>query len=170
MIKLFASFIILGTVTLIFYQPIFVLHSRVNFLKNMIIMLNQIKRELQTNLWSVSDMLNNIHDIDCDCINAFINHVKFKIEQNGAAEFSMCWNESAKQSLKYLSAEEKMTILQLGEILGRYSLDEQVTALEKAIHIFEISYESASETYRTNSKYSLCIGVSVGAIVTILLL
>ena len=170
MIKLLASFIILGTTTLIFYQPIFVLHSRIIFLKNLIMMLNQIKRELQTNLWSVSDMLNNIHDIDCDCLNDFINHVKFEIEQNGAAEFSISWSTNAKQLLKYLSVEEEIPVLQLAEILGRYSLDEQVTALENVIHIFEISYESASETYRTNSKYSLYIGGSVGAIVTILLL
>ena len=133
-------------------------------------MLNQIKRELQTNLWSISDILNNIHTTKSPCLNHFISHVKHDVDQSGAAEFTSSWRDNVTKSLIYLTEEEESAISQLGEILGRYSLDEQVIALEKVINTFENNYDSARELYQTKSKISLSIGASVGAIIIILLL
>ena len=170
MTKLVGSIVLIGSTILIFYHPVFILQSRITLLKNLIFMLNQIKRELQTYLWSISDMMNHLLALKNIYFEQFIGSVNKEIIEKGAAEFPKKWKENVLQFFPILSKEEQVAIAQLGDVLGRYTLNEQITVLEKTICILEESLCSACDYYHSKSHYSLGIGTSVGLIVAILLL
>ena len=85
-------------------------------------------------------------------------------------DFRQIWEEAAKKHLKELRAEDLSALVELGSWLGRYTLEEQLAALDRCRQSLRESCNSRRASYQSERKLSYGLSFVAGCFLTILLL
>ena len=88
----------------------------------------------------------------------------------GDRDFSLLWTEAVKKTLGSLTAAEQEEFVRLGYILGRYELQEQISAVKTTLIFFIARRDSAQAKSVEEKKLSLGLTAAAGALLAIVLL
>ena len=102
--------------------------------------------------------------------SAFFKMLSKSLKRLGATEFSQLWREAAESSLKALSGEEQREIERLGKVLGRYALDEQLSAIKACRAALRTGTEQARASYPGERRLGLGLPAAAGILLIITLI
>lgn len=100
---------------------------------------------------------------------AFCRLVGARMAALGTLRFEQIWREGAKNALPQLSKEEQREFCELGTVLGRYAVEEQVAALERCRAYLDSRMEWVWTRYLAERKLAMALPLS-GALFIILVL
>lgn len=102
-------------------------------------------------------------------IGSFFQAVLRELETAGTSSFQQCWEKAVREELPWLKEEERQTLEELGEVLGRYDAQTQAKALELAGRRLADAYLEAQAQRQRLGKVYLALGAA-GGLVTVLVL
>lgn len=100
----------------------------------------------------------------------FFTVLTASLSRLGGAEFAQLWHEAAKGSLCSLTEREMDELTRLGALLGRYALDEQLSALRACEAYLREAAERAGESYPEQRRLGLCLTATAGILLIIALI
>lgn len=84
-------------------------------------------------------------------------------------EFRQNWRSAVENRLRRLQPEDRRTVMDLGDWLGRYTLQEQLTALERSCAALCDSRDHQRKKYTEERKLSYGLSAAVGIFLAIML-
>ncbi len=100
----------------------------------------------------------------------FFAELTASLTRLGGAEFAQLWREAAKKCLVSLAAVELDELGRLGAILGRYTLDEQLSALRACGAYMTEAAQRAEKSYPEQRRLGLCLSATAGILLIIALM
>ncbi len=92
------------------------------------------------------------------------------MDQLGEKSFCEIWTESVKDCCASIPAELRSELAGLGQYLGRYSLEEQLSVLDRCSRLFRSRYLQGIQEEPIQSRLILGLSAAAGALLTILLI
>lgn len=109
--------------------------------------------------------------VDCGGpASSFFSQILQGFEALDERDFRQIWEEAAKKHLKELGEENLCILVELGSWLGRYTLEEQLAALDRCRRGLRESYNSRRASYQSERKLAYGLSFAAGCFLTILLL
>jgi len=170
MCKLIGIVLTFLSVFIFVYRPIYNQKQRISFLFSMIQFLKGVNNELRTNLSSISELLTISRTAYGESVQSLISCVLEDVNEQGAAAFKDSWKRNIRCYDKLLSIYEIELLSHLGDVLGRYILEEQVMAVDSVIYALEAGYQSELSECKASESFRVRLGVVVGAGLVILLI
>ena len=159
MIKLLGAVIIIMTGVTLGFMPLLDMKERVRMITMYREGLNRMKSELSTYGTSIPLLMNHLRAIENSC--KLFAYVSDAIEQNGPMCFSSAWHTYITEHGKFLNNTECETMCTLGEVLGRYSLEEQIASIDRSIELLasgaQVTRVKLQELSRIYIGTSLCL-------------
>lgn len=85
--------------------------------------------------------------------------------------FSKAWERAARETSELkLNAEEVFALCELGMLLGRYDVEQQRTAIARALLRFEEYHRRSEEDLKGKGKVCAAMGVSAGLMLAIIMI
>ena len=100
----------------------------------------------------------------------FLRTLDASLEKLGERSFCELWEAAANETLPLLTLEEREALNQCGKLLGRFSLEEQLAALDEMQRRFASALDREQQVYREDKKLRLWLPTAAGALLVILLL
>ena len=101
----------------------------------------------------------------------FFARCRDHLDELGSRPFGQIWREALEAEPELLlGEEERMALLQLGQVLGRYDAGGQLAALEQARETLAACLVQAEEERQRLGRVYAALGVGSGAMLAILLL
>lgn len=169
MIKLLGSILIIGSVVFLFYQPMIFLKRKIQIHFLFITLFHRIRQELKTNLWAIPELLCVLSDTCDPSLSIFLTSIREDVDLYGAAAFCSSWKKNLSPFANYFSAEETYLIEEIGNILGQYTLDEQMKTVDEVICALDHNYQNNVQKYQNSLKLNVACGSAVGIMITVLL-
>lgn len=129
--------------------------------------LELIKGELSTNLSSLPEICEALDGRAKGSAADFLLKLRISFENLGTEDFSMLWTRAVESAFKDLSCEELKSVASLGNILGKFRLEDQLSALDCTTAYLKDTLNRAKLDYPNERKLSL--GVSAAGAMLILL-
>lgn len=170
MIKMVGAVMIIFSVMTLSAIPLCHHKHRMRVLRDFLHDFRFIHTEMKSNLSSVPDLMDHLRVKGGETTKSAYRSVYEKIATHGAALFQEDWCCIMMQYRIYLTSEEYGLLLNIGDILGKYILEEQLSALNNLIRLFEESFAKEKEIFPEKKKINLGIGTSLGIILVILLI
>ena len=170
MIKLIGAIIILFSVVVLSIIPLYYTQYRMRILRDFLQDFRLLHNELTSNLSSVPELIEFLSQKGGHTTRPAYISIHEELNMHAVALFHDDWCRSMKRYTKYLSSEEYNQLLTIGDILGKYILEEQLSAINNSICLFEESLSKEKSIYPEKKKLNLGIGTSLGMILVILLI
>lgn len=171
MIRILGSLLLIGGATVIGVCASNELSTRARVLESFLPALDIMRSEIGNCLTPVSELMVKLsreapHPLD----KLFLLCEKEKRERPDVP-FSLIWTKSITQAenLK-LKSNEKDVLRELGSVLGRYSAEEQVSAISHIMRRVSTLAESAAEDKKRLGKLYAKLGVICGVALVIVLI
>jgi len=103
-------------------------------------------------------------------LRQFFEHIDKSFDALGEKSFSDIWKEAAQEYLLFLDGECFEAFLHLGNVLGRYGLEDQLSALTVFKNRLTRELELSSEKYPEKRKLGFGLAASVSTLLIIVLL
>lgn len=146
------------------------LTGKVTELKGLICGLSFMQRGLASSAENLGSMLQSAAENTVGSAQKFFSAVYDNLRHSEGAPFFRCWNDALEETLTYSGEKEKGYLRPLGNVLGCYDGDSQLSALERAIDQLGATLKEADESRKSKSKVYLTLGASAGLLLSILLL
>lgn len=172
MIKILGGLIICLSMTALGLKKAAVVEKRLDILnefeKSLVLLKGEIKysaASLPESVLSVSNRTNGI-------IKDFYKSVSETIFNSPELLFSKVWEEECGKSFKLyeINQEDLNLIIDLGALLGHLDVDMQIKNIELSINRLKERQLDATEDIKNKSKLYKTLGISGGALLTLLLL
>ena len=123
-----------------------------------------IKAELHTYGLSIPELMGRMQT------SMVFSTVGDIIEQYGAMAFSEGWKDCVTKFGEHLTPREHQSTAGLGDVLGRYSLEEQVSAIDEAVELLSQGKVETMMRLREVSRLYMGTSLSLSAMLVVLLL
>lgn len=170
MIKITGALLIMSSVIALSIIPLYHHSYRIRLLQDFLMDFRFIHNEMRTNLSSVPDLMKFLCRKGGKITGEAYKKIYEMICAHGAAKFQDDWCSVMKSYSKYLSSDEYDHLTNIGNILGKYILEEQLSALSHLIELFEKSLSEEKLILSEKKRIDLGIGASLGIILVILLI
>lgn len=169
MIKFLGALSIFSSVLLFIYRPAAAMKKRMNLLFALSQAFHRISSELETNLTALPELLRLMNDSALPAVQPIFSCVSATIQQQGAAVFQFAWKQALKPYRTQLEEQEFQSLLQLGNVLGCYLAEDQITAIGQCIQILDEGYRATRSQFCETQRVYVGVGASIGISVVILL-
>ena len=130
--------------------------------------LKRMRTELATYGMSIPELMQKLSDNEREW--TLFPIVCSYIEQNGAMAFESGWKSYFVSHGDYLKDTEYRLIVGLGEILGRYTIDEQLEAIDRVSDALVLGVEETRHKVHEVSRLYLGTSFALSAMLVVMLL
>lgn len=169
MLKLIGAFIIVFSSLVLSAVPLFAIKQKIIILQEFIHDFHYMHIELQTNLSSVPCLLEFLSEKGGVSTRKIYQSLKTSLLSHPIALFSEYWTKAFACFGAILSPEAIQSITHLGNILGRYTLEEQLSEIERCITCLEEECSREKINYIAKQKLYIGVGGTIAMITVILL-
>lgn len=106
----------------------------------------------------------------CGDVNRFFTYINESLANLGEKRFSEIWETASIEHLSFIDEDCRDELIHLGDILGRYELNEQLNALNAFKIRLLKTFENKLENYPARKKLSIGVSATVSALLIIVLL
>lgn len=170
MLKLLGSVLLMGGASAIGFSAASHLRARVTCLRAFVGAVAYMERELSFRLTPVPVLFEALAVISHAPANSFFTHCSKKLNELGEKPMNELWREALEKSKLPLEEDEMLTLMELGDVVGRYDGDGQREALSLAQGRLEQFLERAQEEQDRLEKVYGALGLSAGAFLLLVLL
>ena len=135
-------------------------------LRSAVELAEMIRGELETRLASIPELTARLKKSSAGTTLEFLKRLESSMPELGEKTFPQLWSETVLSTYTHLRRDELEDLCRLGNVLGRYSLDNQVEALMKCAHRFS----EAEKQYAQRMPENRRLGVSIVCTCCILLI
>ena len=146
------------------------LRHRLVVMEQMLSDLTRMRHELNSEHLSVPELMELMLSFAGNETLALYRNVHHAMHLNGVACFTDVWQRSVEAELVALQSTEREAIGALGEILGQYLLEDQLTAIDTVCGKLRESISSLKTIAENKMRVSLSFAVAVSLMVAVLLL
>ena len=171
-IKIIGSLILLGTATAIGCLKAEELEKRVRVLKELKRMIIFLQGELRFHRAELSEAFESVAERVSDPFRSFLRQAGEELGQKKSGCFESVWNQYSEKLLQmevFLKEDAKIFEMLEGS-LGYLDLTMQTDSLNMVIFQVEEAIKMAKEQQETRGKLYKTMGISVGALLTLLLI
>ncbi len=130
--------------------------------------LRRMRSELATYGTSIPELMRALRESEKNT-NLF-EFVSNYIEENGPMAFCDIWKTYVKAESDYMTERENTAVLGLGDILGRYTIHEQLAAIDEVIEVLKEGKAETKMKLKEVAKLYLGTGLSLSSMLVVLLL
>lgn len=143
---------------------------RLKLLRNLADALYYMEWELKTHLTPLDELLHTLAgEGSVGIAETFFKNLWERLDRQGMVGFPQCWRAEVRALKEGLTAEEENALLTLGDVLGRYGVEEMCCAMERCIQVLERGYESARRQAKERSRLTWGLGLAAGGTLAIVL-
>lgn len=168
--KILGALVILSSTIALSLIPFYHRRYRIRLLQDFLRDFRFVHNELRSNLSSVPDLMDFLRRNGGESTREVYAIIFEMINTHGTALFHDDWCSGMKRYSRYLSSEEYDLLINVGNMLGRYILEEQLSALNHLIESFEESLSTEKLIFSEKNRLDIGIGTSLGIILVILLI
>lgn len=147
-----------------------VLKCHLAMLSSLISSLRMMANEIQVNLTPIDEILFLLSDVNNKYAGQFFFEVATLLSERGAPYLKICWDAAIDRCCGCLSQQEQSALRTLGNVLGRYDVAEECTAIDHCISELNIGYQTLRQRYSTDARLYAGLGLTAGCILAITLL
>ncbi|MCR5664802.1 MAG: stage III sporulation protein AB [Oscillospiraceae bacterium] len=130
----------------------------------------RVHAELATSLRPLPELCAQLGGELSGAAGAFFRSLAESMPALSQQSFFELWQSAAGRSLSALAPEERSALLQLGQALGRFELQEQLGACERCRESLADAAAERKERSRNERKLTLALSGAAGALLCLLLL
>ena len=164
MMKLCGAIIIMGTGFTLGCLPLMAMKERIRALEGYREELMRMRAELSTYGMSIPELIHVLRN------SVLFSLPLLRIEEEGPMAFSVGWKTGVAQNSGSLTVHEKNALERLGDVLGRYSIEEQLCAIDEVVDIFEQGKAETLHKLRSVTRLYMGTSLSLSAMLVVLLL
>jgi stage III sporulation protein AB len=147
------------------------LRRRCRILAELARALGALRAELVTRLEPVPQLISLLSSRTREPVASLFRNVEARLPQLGETSFYDIWGQAVTATPELLlEPEEQRELREVPRALGRYDVEEQRVALERAERRFEEFSRRADEKRDADSKTRACIGVAAGVFLALILI
>lgn len=146
------------------------LNARVRSLEMLILSFEFMERELNAHFTPISELLERTSQVLKGDVKSFYLLCISGLDKQTEQPFSVVWGEAAEAAQLRITEAELEILAEIGAVLGRYDAATQSHALNKAQERLAVRLGEAREQMRTQGKLYRTLGITSGALLSILLL
>ena len=146
------------------------LYGRVKDLDELILGIETVKRELSASADRLDRVLYTAAESTHGNVRDFFIFCRDALRREETLGFAYLWAEGLSCCSLRLELCDVAAMQALGPVLGRYDAPEQIAALERAVARLDTHLTEAKKQKETLGKVYGTLGVSVGAVLVILLI
>lgn len=171
-IKIFGSIFLLASTAAIGFLKADELKVRVKCLNELKRMMTLLQGELRFHRATLSEAFENVSGRVEQPFAMFLGELAEKLEDRHSGSFLTVWNEISARllSCEGLQKEDQILLEQLGSSLGYLDLTMQTETLNLAILQADEAIMHAKEQQEAKGKLYQTMGVTVGALLTLLII
>lgn len=162
--KLFGAIMIIFCGLLLSCTPLLKLMERKRLLSELTSILEKLHSELCTSAPALPQLMERV-----GTEHPIVGSIVSEMQENGPISFYDAWHKSIDREV-YLTEEERNSLHGLGDVLGRYVLEEQLTAIARTLEVLREGYLSAKLQLAEVSRLYIGTGLSLSAMLVIILL
>lgn len=170
MIRFLGAGLILSACTFFAVSKTKAMRNRIQTLLALIDALHIIRSEITTNLTPISEILNQLETHKNTSVCRLFSTVNRSISREGIPYFGKCWSSGVEQCCTELTFQERDALCALGNVLGKYSAEEECAAIDRCIATLESGYAAAKEKYADDAKLYTGVSMVTGLMLVILLI
>ena len=168
--KLIGAALILFSCIMTASIPIYTMKQRLIFLSEFRSVLLRMSAELRMNLLSIPDLIEIVSSACGAAVHPILTAVEQDYNLNGPVCFRESWCYHVKEKGSLLTLEEQESLCNLGTVLGQFSLEDELAALEQAAACLQLGYTETREKYTALRRVAMNFGGVIGLIIVIALL
>ena len=142
--------------------------KRLHALRELVLALELMEGELKTNAQPLPELFLLLSRRTGDPASAFFEVLMNQLPAIGERSFPELWGQAAAETLTPLGREDMETLLQLGQVLGRYELSQQLNAVHICENTLRKSLNMAREAYPGEHRLGMGLGLSAGILFLIM--
>ena len=146
------------------------LKSHLTMLASLASSLQVMLSEIQVNLTPIGEILEMLSAFGAPCSRRFFQEVSDQFTAQGAPYLEQCWNTAVDRCCAGLSDEEQRAMRTLGEVLGRYGVDEECAAISRCVSELNTVHTQLRRRYSADVRLYTGLGLTAGCILAIVLL
>lgn len=172
MIKILGGLIICLSMTALGLKKAVVVEKRLDILNEFEKSLVLLKGEIKYSAASLPESVLSVSNRTNGMIRDFYKNVSETILNSPEILFSKVWEDECQKcfSLEEINQEDLNLIIDLGAQLGHLDVDMQIKNIELCINRLKERQLDATEDIKNKSKLYKTLGISGGALLTLLLL
>ena len=171
MIKLAGSFLIMAGSLLCGLKGAAYLRERVDCLESVIASLTMMENEICERLTPIPELAEMMAEGAPKPARYLFENMNSLIGSIGDRSFAEIWKESVIRTPQLLlTPQETLCLSQLGFFLGKYSLEQQKSAIDSTKSKMREFLSEAQRRRRQNSKLSAFVGLASGMLAVIVLI
>ena len=166
--KLWGAIIIIAAGVMLGILPLAEMNERIRILSEYNYALNRLKSELSTYGTSIPQSMRNLslENKRASLFGAVSEH----IELYGAMAFSEGWKSYIVKHRGMMGEQAYCAVIDLADVLGRYSIEEQLAAIERALCSISLGQDETKKKLQRVSKLYLGTSISLSLMLVVLLL
>lgn len=171
-IKIIGGLFLLSSATAIGFLKAEELNERVKRLQELKRVIMILQGELRFHRAELSEAFENVAERVEAPFESFLYKMAKELEQGNSGGYSVVWRENSKKLLKSegFLKEDALLLELLGNSLGYLDLTMQTENLNLALIRTEEAIEHAKEQQKSKGKLYQTMGVTVGALLTLLMI
>ena len=171
-IKIIGSLFLMTSAAAIGFLKADELNERVKQLKELKRMMILLQGELRFHRAVLSEAFENVSERVEEPFASFLKEVAEGVEKKDLGGFERVWNEMSRQLLRGdgFAKEDEMLLEMLGSSLGYLDLTMQTETLNLAVLQAEDAIKLAKEQQEAKGKLYQTMGVTAGALLTLLII
>lgn len=170
MIRIFGALFLIGGATIIGICASGELAVRARVLGGFLPALDIMRSEIGNCLTPIPELLEKLAAEASHPLDMFFTSCAKEKREKAEVPFSLIWTKNLSRQELRLKPSEKEVLRELGSILGRYGVEEQVGAISRIMHRVSILAENAEGERKRLGKLYAELGVICGVAVVIVLI
>lgn len=169
MSKFIGAICIVLSGVLVGYFPVLQLKQKIVFTRAMVQALRDMYGELNATLEPVPELIESLAKRRYSQVQPFYMEIYNRLSTQGMTEFGNIWTGAVEAQGKLLSEETRFSMCALGNILGKVSVNDQLTAIHHTVDVLEHYYCELQDLWSSAAKVFVACGTAVGLLITITL-
>ena len=170
MIKTLGALLILFGCISIGYLPISKMNLRIAQLNDYQEFLMKLHRELHTNAAPLPQLFSQLDISESSWAFALFEKIKGSLYTQQSISFRDAWKEHISKDELLFIAEERQCILMLGETLGKYTLEDELQAIENAASKLQEGIQTTKQKIQEIAKLSMGCSAAIGIMLILVLI
>ena len=170
MFKWIGAILVFGAVLCSGTYPLLCKMNRLRALRELISSLERMRVDMRANVPTMPQLINDLLESAHGVSKLFFQGLRDAMDDRGAMSFYDEWKHLTQELLWMLSDAERAEMMTLGDMLGCYSAEDQIVAMERTISVLQAGALIIKKFIREKMKLYVGTSVSVGMIVVIVLL
>ena len=133
-------------------------------------LLKAARGELATHMTPIPELTAALAQKTRGAAAALMFSLNARLDHLGEKDFSELWAESVKEKLDMLDTDERDAVSNLGRILGRYELEQQLMELDNCIEYLNRRISFSRSALPEKRRLGLGLACGAGALLVIVLL